>query len=432
MALYCAKETIMTQQNVAIIGGGIIGICTALSLQQKGFAVSIIDKKGIAQECSQGNAGHFATEQVFPLADAKLIPQIPKMLLDPLGPFRIKPSYFFKAIPWFVRFLLNMRTKQYVHSRELLKQLNHHSIDSLNALLQHYQLENLVKMNGSLLTFESTPDSKIKALLDAFQAHDVDVSWLTYEQALAIEPNLSNNVKSAFHFKTGGHTIDPEVLCLELAKKFMANDGQIIIDTIENICSDDQRVSSDHSTASPIIIKGQKQQYQFDNIVLATGAWSKTFAKQLGYQVPLDTERGYHLMVQQTQLLNLPVSSAERKFIMTPLSSGLRLAGTVEFAGLDAPLNPQRAQALLPHAQKILANLPLNNISKPWMGFRPSLPDSLPVIGRSPKQSNVYFAFGHHHLGLTHGALTGQLIASQMNNEQPLIDLSPFCISRFN
>ncbi|GLX82653.1 NAD(P)/FAD-dependent oxidoreductase [Thalassotalea eurytherma] len=410
-----------TQTQVGIIGGGIIGVCTALYLQRIGYDVSIIDAKGIAKECSQGNAGHFATEQIFPLADKALLANLPKMLLDPLGPFRIKPSYFLKALPWFLRFVWQMRKRPFTHSKLKLKELNKHALCAFEELLAPFELDNLITLQGSILTFESTPDEQIETLLNKYLDEGVDVSWLSKEQILAIEPNLSENVTSAFLFNLGGHTADPEQLCVSLAEQFLAGGGQIIIDQIEDI-----------NTQDAVLLTGEMHSYHFDKIVVATGAWSKKLAHQLGYFVPLDTERGYHLMVEQADMITRPIASAERKFIMTPMSNGLRLAGTVEFAGLDAPLNNQRADILLPHAKSTLRSLPDAKISEPWMGFRPSLPDSLPVIGQAPRHSSVFFAFGHHHLGLTHGAITGKLIAEQMSGQRTTIDLAPFCISRFN
>lgn len=408
-------------QHVGVIGGGIIGLCTALNLQKEGFKVSIIDRKGIAKECSKGNAGHFATEQVFPLADKHLLPKIPKMLLDPLGPFRIRPRYFLKALPWFLRFIWQMRKQPYARSTKQLTLLNEHSINAYQTLLRELDLTHLIHLKGSLLVFESTCLDEIEQIKSRFVAHEVPAKVLNKSQLNALEPNLSDNITAAIHFETGGHTTDPEALCIALAQVFIEQGGQLIIDDVAQI-----------NTGNKLLIKTERSHYEFDKLVIATGAWSKTLANQLGYNVPLDTERGYHLMLPQTNLLNRPVTSAERKFIMTPMASGLRLAGTVEFAGLQAPMNNKRAEILLPHARAILKEHIHPPSKSAWMGFRPSLPDSLPVIGQAPKHSNIFFAFGHHHLGLTHGAITGELITQQIKQQPTTIDLSPFCISRFN
>ena len=171
--------------------------------------------------------------------------------------------------------------------------------------------------------------------------------------------------------------------------------------------------------------------YHFDKIVVATGALSKKLAHQLGYFVPLDTERGYHAMIKHQTSLSRPVASAERQFIITPMSSGLRIAGTVEFAGLDAPENHQRTDVLMEHAAALLPSIDNTPASETWMGCRPSLPDSLPVIGRSPHHRNVYFGFGHQHLGLTQAAITAELLAQLCNSEVPSLDLTPYRIDRF-
>ena len=409
------------QQQIAVIGGGIIGVCTALTLQQAGYSVTLFDKDGVASACSKGNAGHFATEQVFPLANKHLITQLPKMLLDPLGPIRIRPSYLLKALPWFGQFLLNMRDKPYQHSATQLRLLNQHALVAYKAMLEPLQLEKLIIETGSILVFEQTPDSEIDKIVKDFKSAGVPVEKLSKSAVQKLEPTLSDDVHAGILFKTGGHSADPADLCQQLAKAFVKQGGQLCIEKISQI-----------ETTQPIVLKTNEQTHYFDQIVVATGAWSKSLAKQLGYKVPLDTERGYHVMVEQNQLLNRPVSSAERKFIMTPMSAGLRLAGTVEFAGLDAPENHQRAKILLKHGQALVKNLDTNKQGSVWMGHRPSLPDSLPVIGRAPNHPQVYFAFGHHHLGLTHGAITAQLICQQMSEQSTTLDLTPFCISRFN
>jgi D-amino-acid dehydrogenase len=178
----------------------------------------------------------------------------------------------------------------------------------------------------------------------------------------------------------------------------------------------------------------------FDQVVIATGAWSTSLLKQLNYKLPIEPERGYSLDlpedVEQPRL-NRPVASAERKFIMTPMAHGLRLSGTVEFAGLTQKANMQRADMLYQHAEKMLENItPFSkenaNDEQRWLGFRPSLPDSLPVIGKAPKHSNITLALGHQHLGLTLGAITGKLIGQIIDNQDTDIDIEPFCVSRFN
>jgi len=410
--------------SVAVIGAGIIGICTALSLRREGFRVTLIDGNGLSQGCSKGNAGHFATEQVFPLADKRLIPQLPKMLIDPSGPFRIKPSYLIKAIPWFLRFALNMRDSRVKAHTRALKSLNELSLDAFGPLIDDANLNELFTKRGSLLTFERYDDKEIRRQFNAFLQQGVSVELLDKHALRELEPNLSENIKAALLFSDVGHSCDPERLGVELAKDFLKRGGQFLQQEVASILPRKFGVEVKHKFASG----------RFNRVVLATGAWSKSLLAPLGYKVPLDAERGYHLMIDQKNLLSRPVASADRKFIMTPMSAGLRLAGTVEFAGLDTKMNEKRANALLPHAQKLLPGLVATRpqAKDKWMGCRPSLPDSLPVIGQAPNHQHLYLAFGHQHLGLTQAAITGKLITQLLTGQATSVDIEPFCLSRFN
>lgn len=410
-------------KTIAVVGAGIVGICTGLYLQQAGYKVTIFDKEGVAQGASKGNAGHFATEQVFPLADMSLLPQVPKMLLDPLGPFRIKASYMLKAMPWFIRFIWNMRKSKYQQNKLALKALNQAAMPAYQPLIKAAGVGHLFYQQGSLLVSEQDEPTALKQVYNSFKDNEVAVYFLNRKSLLALEPNLSDKVKHGIYFKEVGHTADPELLAIGLFDHFISQGGRFCKAEVKRV----------EQTQDNTQLHTDEQSYTQDKTIIATGAWSKPLAEQLGYSVPLDTERGYHLMLPEQNRLSIPVASLERKFIMTPMLAGLRLAGTVEFAGLRAPANEARAHALLPHAQALLTE-PLEYQVKSlpnWMGFRPSLPDSLPVIGQAPRHEKVYFAFGHQHLGLTQAAITGQLIAELITGTTTSLDLSPYCISRF-
>jgi len=414
----------MSQQQIHIIGAGIVGVCCALYLQRAGYKVILLDKKGIGQECSKGNAGHFATEQIFPLADKSLLPQVPKMLLDPAGPFRIRFSYLPKALPWFMRFILNMRKHKYQAHIQALKQLNKDAIQAYEPLLKDAGLEHMLLKQGSLLTFEHTPQVEIEKQYQAFKQQGIGVKKLDQQELRQLEPALSDKIQSALLFTDVGHTIDPEDLTQKLAEFFLQQGGQFQQLDITAIKHQQHKIK----------LLSPQGNVEVDKILVAAGAWSKRLLTPLGYKVPLDTERGYHLMLDKQQMLNRPVASAERKFIMTPMQSGLRLAGTVEFAGLHADMDKRRADILLPQAQKMLPGLADTNTedTQAWMGMRPSLPDSLPVLGKAPNHPGLYFAFGHQHLGLTQAGITGKLLAQEISGQKTDIKLNPFSIQRFN
>jgi len=436
--------------NIAVIGAGIVGINCALSLQSQGFQVTLIDKEGLASGCSQGNAGHFATEQVFPLAEVSLLWQLPKLLLDPLGPMALSPWYFPKALPWFLRFIANMPVKVRNKNCEAIKSLNKNAIDYYLPLLKEIQAEHLLIKNGSLLVYENTSLTDIQKQWQHYHDAGIAVDLLDRSQVLALEPNLSENITHALYFTDVAHTPNPAEICHKLAQLAFNKGARFKQFSVKAITNNESSIDE-----QGIKLTDGEQSLSFDKIVIATGAWSKTLLAQLNYKLPLEIERGYSLDLpkqeqpeQESSLqgtaennndtpLHRPVASAERRFIMTPMQHGLRLSGTVEFAGLTQKANYKRADMLYKHAKNIISDIANFDEKESaeeqrWLGFRPSLPDSLPVICQAPNHKNIFCALGHQHLGLTQGAVTGKLIGQIVLGIKTEIDISPFCLSRFN
>lgn len=410
-------------QQLCIIGGGIVGLSNALFLQQAGFEVLLIDAKGIGQGCSAGNAGHFATEQVFPLAQPVLLSQLPAMLLNPLGPLRIRAGYLLQALPWFARFVANMRKSKRTANQRALSGLNHASLASWQKLLHSCQLSQQIQYRGALLV---TENSSMKALQQQYQAYrtaGIDVRWCNQNELLQLEPALATRLNAALDFTEVAHSTDPLQLCQQLYQHFYQLGGHYLQTEVRQILpgrDQQQLVCSDR------VVNCQQ-------VIIAAGAHSAKLTRQLGWPVPLEAERGYHLMLEPAEL-NRPVSSLERKCIMTPMQHGLRVAGTAEFAGLNAQPNYQRATVLQQHAGQLLRQCPavIEPITQAvWAGNRPSLPDSLPVLGPCPRHAGIYYNFGHQHLGLTQAAFSAELITSCLLQQAPALDLTPFRINRF-
>jgi D-amino-acid dehydrogenase len=415
------------QQTVAVIGAGIIGINCALELQSLGYQVTLLDKEGIGLGCSKANAGHFATEQVFPLAEFSLLWQMPKLLFDPLGPVALSAKHFIKAIPWFMQFFNNMRPTLRNKNKKALQALNKNAIHHYTALLKAAEAEHLISLDGSLLVFETNDRTKVELMYQHYLAAGIAVKLLDKRQTLELEPNLSNNINYSLYFTDVAHTIDPLALSKTLAEFAMCK-GMTFQQTA---------VTSVTQTQSGVTVEIDEQHLHVDHCVIACGAWSKKLLNGLNYHLPIEAERGYSLSLPTSAaasaLLSRPVASAERRFIMTPMGKTLRLAGTVEYAGLNAPANYKRAEMLKGNAAYILKRLPENEEKQEaWMGCRPSLPDSLPVICQAPNHDKIFFALGHQHLGLTQGAITGKLIGQLVTGHSPEINIDPFCISRFN
>jgi D-amino-acid dehydrogenase len=411
-------------ESVTIIGSGIIGICCALKLQSQGYQVTLIDKQAPAAGCSGGNAGHFATEQIFPMASLALLKQLPSILLNPNGPLSIKPSYFPKALPWMLRFLLAARKNQFDKGTKALSALNQAAMSSYKPLLKMAKAENLIEQKGYLLAFEGTQALKLaQEEMSQLKPYNIKQCLIDENEIKQLEPKLKN-CKTAVYYPDIYHTINPLKLAQSLFDSFYDQGGQFYKTEVLAV-----KPSSDGS----INLSTATHTIKANKVIIAAGAYSKKLVKELGHKIPLDTERGYHLMLNHKNLLNRPVAFAQRKFIITPMDKGTRLAGTVEFAGLKSAANWKRADMLLNHAQYFLTSLSQTNPenSERWMGFRPSFPDSLPVIDQDKKLPNLFYAFGHQHLGLTQAAVTADLIDDLVNAKKPSIDLKPFSIQRF-
>ncbi|TWX69578.1 FAD-binding oxidoreductase [Colwellia demingiae] len=427
MSTAIGQEGNNKQQTVAVIGAGIIGINCALELQSLGYQVTLLDKEGIGSGCSKGNAGHFATEQVFPLAEFSLLWQMPKLLLDPLGPVALSAKHFIKAIPWFIQFFNNMRPTLRDKNKKALQALNKNAISHYTALLKAAEAEHLISLNGSLLVFESNDRTKVEVMYLHYLTAGIAVKLLDRTQTLELEPNLSGNINYSLYFTDVAHTIDPLALSKTLAEFAMCK-GMTFQQTAVTAVTQSQ---------TGVTVLTDQQCLHVDHCVIACGAWSKELLKGLNYQLPIEAERGYSLSLPISATANSPLSrpvaSAERRFIITPMENTLRLAGTVEYAGLNTPANYKRAEMLKENAAFILKTLPdSEEKQEKWMGCRPSLPDSLPVICQAPNHDKIFFALGHQHLGLTQGAITGKLIGQLVSGQTTEINVEPFCISRFN
>ncbi|WP_085632877.1 MULTISPECIES: FAD-binding oxidoreductase [unclassified Pseudomonas] len=413
--------------DIAVVGAGIIGVACALRLARQGLRVAVIDRQAPGHGASFGNAGHLATEQVFPIADLSILKRLPAMLMDPMGPLRLDWKYLPRALPWFTRLLLNLRPAPFRHTVAALRALNEHSLDAWHRLLGDIQRPDLLKVDGSLLVFER-PESRaaIEALQARLRQQQVPVDLWQAGAVQDVAPQLSPHIQGGLFFPATGHFLDPYRVVRELVDAAKSSGVQFLT----------RQVQGGRLSGQGVALTTDAGALHARRVLIACGAHSAALTTALtGQRVPLDTERGYHLMLPQEHArLPFPVTSLERKFIMTPMAEGLRLAGTVEFAGLERP--PTMARAWQLHRLSDgLFRTPLNaDAATPWMGFRPSLPDSLPIIDQAC-DGKVLLAFGHQHLGLTQAAVTAELVvrmASALTTQSgQLPDLAPYRLSRF-
>ncbi len=428
-------QDISAKQQMVVIGAGVIGLVTACRLQQQGHSVLLLDGKGVGQGCSFGNAGHLATEQIFPLADPALLPKLPGFLLDPLGPLAIRPRYFFKAIPFFLRFISQMRQSRRSANTLALKLLLKGAIPAWQQLLADAGCSDLIKLDGSLLVFEQSELAEVEQVALAYAEQGVALEILTQPQLQSRYPGLADTVRYAIWFKDVGQTISPHLLNQALFQWFKRMGGLFSAQNVEKI-----------STSHGLCVHLATQVISTKQLVVCAGVHSKRLVEQLGYKLPIEAERGYHLMTNPGTVPSLPVASYERKMIMTPMQEGLRLAGTVEFAGTSLADNWQRALRLRLHGDALWPALAAEsqqavNTSQTdtgntapqgcWSGMRPTLPDSLPVISGC-EVPGLWFHLGHQHLGLTLAASSSDLLLKLMNRQPgAAAQASPYRLQRF-
>ncbi|MDO5103486.1 MAG: FAD-dependent oxidoreductase [Lautropia sp.] len=407
---------------VVVIGGGIIGLSIAVRLRQRGAPVWLLDAAEPGMGASWGNAGHLAVEQVYPVADASMLPRLPAMLLDPLGPLRIDWRYLPRLAPWGWRALVNMLPAHAARSHRALLSINAHCLAAWLRLAKTWGLAPWIETRGTLQCCETMQtERRLRALGQHLNTLGVENVWLDRRALQAREPALAHGQRGALFYPGTGHVTDLRAISQGLLDAFLGLGGQL-----RTHC----RVHRVEVTMGGIRLQTDQGEMRSARVVLAAGAFSKVLARQLtGVSVPLDTERGYHLMLPNERgRLNLPVASADRRFVMTPMAGGLRLAGTVEYAGLAAAPNMARAFNLRRLADGMLSEPLDETAAKPWMGFRPTTADSVPVIDRV---GNVLLAFGHHHLGLTQAAATAEMIEALYFDEVSPVDTRPFRVARF-
>jgi D-amino-acid dehydrogenase len=411
-------------KSIGIIGAGIVGLSSALYLQRDGHRVQIIDYRQPGSATSFGNAGAIVTSAIEPTSTPGVLKDIPRYLLDPASAVRVKWSYLPRIAPWLLRFVLESR-----HSRV------HHAAASLRPLLArayaaHLELaglagtSDLLRPTGWLKLFRTEQGFATTALQRRLMdMHAIRYDVLEPDEIHQLEPYLARIfVKGLYHGDSASIKL-PKRLLEGYARAFVQAGGEFIHEQVQSL----QPIADGRMALSCDL--GMRV---YDEVVVATGAWSKRFCSMIGDKVVLDTERGYHLNVEPGKAgeVRRPVCFPEDSFVIAPMEEGIRLTSGEELAGLDAEPDFSRIRRLLPRAREALPGLS-DRITREWMGRRPSTPDSLPVIGRSPKVRQAIYAFGHHHLGMTLGPVTGRIVAEIVRGETPGFDLSPYSIDRF-
>lgn len=415
------------RRHVAVVGAGLVGLCSALWLQRMGHRVTIIDPApplgdaSYRQACSYGNACTFAPHGVVPVAMPGVIWRVPGMLLNPLGPLAIVWRYLPQLAPWLSAFLASSTKAEVERIAATLATLLSHADAAWQPLVTQVGAERLKRHEGCLYLYKTEAQYQAADAENALrERHGVAMQRLSRADIQSMEPNLAPLYHRGVLFGDAYVFSSPRQLAFAMAQTLVNGGGEIVRGKVSAIASRDDGVGL--RIADKAILA--------DHAVVAAGAHSRKLAAVAGDRVLLDTERGYHVLFPQARnLLSRPVCYPEHGFYMVPMADGLRAAGTVELGGLAAPLNPKRTAMIREGVRKLLPSA--GEGSDEWLGFRPSMPDSLPVIGSSRCSSRVTYAFGHGHLGLTLAALTGYLVSQLVGGQRPVIDLTPLRPNRF-
>ena len=410
-------------ERVTVVGAGVVGLCCASHLQLQGHDVTLIDPLSPGEYCSYGNAGCFSRASCVPLGLPGMWRKVPGWLLDRTGPLFIAPAYLPRIAPWLWHFQRASTMPRVNRIADALHALLTVTLDRWRPLAERAGVPELIVQQGYAFAYASKAGFDGDTLgREIRRAHGVAIDVLQGQDIRAFDAALSPRLTHLVILPEQGHCPNPLRLSRALADRLRAGGARFVRDAVAGFDVIGGRVVRVRAGTVPI---------DADAVVIAAGAHSNSLSSQLGSAVPLETERGYHAMVAAPNVTpRIPVASGEGKYFVTPMEEGLRIAGTVELAGLDAPPNLQRADALLANARRLLPDLQPLAVER-WMGHRPSLPDSLPVIGRSPRVPNAYFAFGHGHVGLTAAAPTGEIIADLVAGRAPFIDVAPFAADRF-
>ncbi|KAA1003618.1 FAD-binding oxidoreductase [Paraburkholderia panacisoli] len=407
--------------DIAIVGAGFIGLASAAALMRDGHRVTLFDPSGVGQGASFGNAGTFAHYACIPVNNPSVFRDLPRFLLSNDSPFRLRWRYLPQLAPWLARFLMSSLPRRYEASAGALAALLGRAQDGYAPLLANEELGRFVRPRECLYLYSNAASfDAARPALDLRRKHGVAFDLLAGDDIRALEPSLAPIFERGVLFSDSWHFSNPLGFLETLYEQLAAQGLKLERATVSAV--------QPYADGASVTADGSER--RFSHVVIATGARSAQFARQCGDTVPLDTERGYHVRYPGAQqLISRPVGWAERGFYMTPMSDGIRVAGTVELGGFSDTRNRSLIDLLTFSSKRALPAL--GTPDNDWLGFRPTLPDGVPVLGRSRASERVIYAFGHQHLGLTLAGVSGRIVADLIARRAPPLDLAPYAATRF-
>ncbi len=411
------------QKTIAIIGAGIVGVSTAIWLQRDGHKVILIDKAGPGEGTSHGNGGVLASCSIVPVTVPGLLRKAPKMLLSPSQPLFLKWGYLPKLIPWMTRYLSHANASDVERIASALTPIVGDSLNDHKALAEGTGAEKWIVPSDYLFLYKDRAHFEDDAFgWDIRRRNGFTWDELEGHAFHAYDPVYSEDIGFAAKLSDHGHITDPGRYVKDLAAYVEAHGGTILRAAVDDVVQENGRVTG---------IRAAGETITCDTAIVTAGVWSGPLAKRLGISVPLETERGYHLeLVEPSAMPRSPVMVVSGKFVATPMDGRIRLAGIVEFGGLDAPPSRAPFELMRKNARMAFPGLTWKEEVE-WMGHRPAPTDSIPIIGEAPGISGAYMGFGHHHIGLTGGPKTGRLLAQVISGRTPNTDMSVYAPSRF-
>jgi len=413
------------QPRILVVGAGIVGLALAWRLQGQGAVVTIVDPAPPGEGgASFGNAGAISASSIVPLAMPGLLRQVPGMVLDPAAPLHVPASYWLRALPWFLRFLAAARPEAVERAAAALDSLLHLAMDQHLTLAAEIGAPELILPRGQLYLYRGAEQfTKDKAGWELRRAHGIRMEMLDRAGILALEPAVGDGYTVGAFLPDQGHCIAPHRYAQAIARAFQRIGGTVLQDRIRALT-----VADGVATGA----QGEQAHHAADQVVVAAGAWSAALLAPLGHRIPLESQRGYHIDLPASGIaISRPVVPADRKVFITPMENALRVAGTVEFGGVHRAPTARRAALLQNDLAAVFPQANCEGVQGFWMGHRPCLPDSLPVIGPSERVRNLWLAFGHGHLGLTGSAPTAAMLAPCILRQDANLDLTPFRADRF-
>jgi D-amino-acid dehydrogenase len=413
----------MGAREVTVLGAGVVGVASACWLQSDGHRVTLVDRAEPGEATSSGNAGILSPGSVVPVAMPGLLAKVPGWLMDPAAPLSLRWQYLPQAAPWLLRFLLASRRSRVERIADALRPLLGGTFDAWGRLARAAGCSDLINPSGYMAVYESEAAWQSDALAWSLRRErGVRLEPLDAAAIRELDPDLAPIYPRGVLLPEQGHVANPLWLTRRLFAHFMASGGRFERLQVEDF---------EPGPRGPRALLGSGRRLPAETLVLAAGVHSARLAARLGTSVPLESQRGYHVHFPEPGIApRMPVMSGEFKFFVTPMADGLRNAGTVEIAGLDAPPTAARIEALVRHTRRMYPRVNIDGMRE-WMGHRPCTPDSLPVIGRATGCPDVFLAFGHGHTGLCGAAPTARLIADLVAGRTPFIDPEPYRPTRF-